>query len=140
MVEPGHPGAVAIEGRVLDGNGNPVTDALVELWQATPPGFGRAATDAEGRYQLSTLKPTRIEVAGGVLAPHIEVSIFARGLLDRVVTRMYFADEWEANDADPVLTGLDPQERTTLMACQASDGYVFNIHLQGADETVFFTF
>jgi protocatechuate 3,4-dioxygenase, alpha subunit len=162
-------GAIAISGRVLDGAGNPVPDALVETWQAAPDGsfahpddprgsqpasakvgagfrgFGRCPTDAEGRYRIVTLRPGPVPGPDGRMqAPHIDVSVFARGLLDRVVTRMYFPDEQAANAADPVLSGIaDPQRRATLVAEIPAGGpgreLRFDIRLQGGGrETVFF--
>lgn len=165
VVPEGTPGAITISGRVLDGAGAPVTDALVETWQAGPDGrfahpddprsggeaagfrgFGRCPTDAAGRYCVMTLRPGRLPSAGGGWeAPHLDVSVFARGLLDRVVTRIYFPDEEEANLADPVLrTIADPGRRATLIAA-AQPGqpgqpgeFRFDIRLQGRQETVFF--
>jgi protocatechuate 3,4-dioxygenase alpha subunit len=163
VVPEGTPGTITIGGRVLDGAGEPVTDAMVETWQADPDGrfaqpddprgplspvagfrgFGRCPTDAAGRYRLLTLRPGRLPSAdGGWEAPHLDVSVFARGLLDRVVTRIYFADEAEANAADPVLCALaDPARRDTLIAAAAADDtcrFQFDIRLQGEHETVFF--
>jgi protocatechuate 3,4-dioxygenase alpha subunit len=115
------PGAIRISGRVLDGAGDPVPDALVETWQAE--GFGRCATDADGRFEIVTVK-----------APHLAVSVFARGLLQRVVTRIYFDTE----DADAVLQSLRPDARATLLAEPTEDGYRFDVHLQGERETAFF--
>ena len=123
-------------------------DALVESWQADPAGefgggfrgFGRSGTDDEGRWAILTLKPG--PVAGpddARQAPHVDLAVFARGLLHQVVTRLYFADEDQANAADPVLAGLDEQARATLVAQRSDDGhYELDIHLQGPDETVFF--
>ena len=157
-VHPDHPEAIWIRGTVLDGNGAPVTDALVETWQADPDGrfdhpddprgaaarpgfrgFGRSQT-VDGEYAVRTLKPGRIpDGEGGLQAPHIDVSVFARGLLDRVVTRIYFADETDANAEDAVLTALpDDSARRTLIAMRTDDGYRLDIHLQGERETVFF--
>ncbi len=152
------PGAIVLTGRVLDGDGAPVTDALVETWQADSDGrfahpddprgpasggfrgFGRCPTDGEGRYRIVTLKPGRVPGPDGAAqAPHIDVSVFARGLLQRLVTRVYFPDEAEANAADPVLARVDPDRRHTLVARQEEGGYRFDIRLQGADETVFFS-
>ena len=154
-----HPGAFTISGRLFDGRGDAVPDALVETWQADPDGrfahpddprgahdvpgfrgFGRCPTDAGGGFAIRTVKPGAAPAGdGGIEAPHIDVSVFARGLLDRVVTRIYFPDETAANAADPVLASLpDPARRGTLIATAADDGYRFDIHLQGADETVFF--
>jgi protocatechuate 3,4-dioxygenase, alpha subunit len=165
VVPPGTPGAIAIAGQVTDGDGVPVPDALVETWQADPDsrfdhpddprgaaapavagfrGFGRSATDADGTYQISTLRPGSLPCpGGGTEAPHLNVSVFARGLLDRVVTRIYFPDEGEANAADPVLAGIeDPARRATLIAARNPDpmagGFRFDIRLQGEHETVFF--
>jgi protocatechuate 3,4-dioxygenase alpha subunit len=117
-------GAVWLRGRVLDGAGEPVPDAVVEAWQDDPPAFGRAATDDAGRWAVR------------VHEPYVDLSVFARGLLNRVVTRVYFADD----RADPVLASVDPARRSTLIATATDDGYTFDIHLQGPHETVFFTF
>ncbi len=148
VVPEGTAGAVWLRGRVLDGDGAPVPDALVESWQADPGGrfggdfrgFGRAGTDDEGRWAILTLKPG--PVPGGSdetpQAPHVDLAIFARGLLHQVVTRLYFGDEAQANDADPVLAGLDEQARATLVARRGADGYELDIHLQGPHETTFF--
>lgn len=131
----GTPGAVRISGVLRDGAGGIVTDGLIETWQAGTPGlFGRAATDAEGRYAIHTVKPAAL---GDGQAPHIDVSVFARGLLDRVVTRIYFPDETAANAADPLLGDLPPDRAGTLVAHPSGDGLTFDIHLQGPDETVF---
>jgi protocatechuate 3,4-dioxygenase alpha subunit len=128
----GMPGAVRISGQVFDGAGEPVPDAMIETWQAE--GAGRCATDEEGHFAIVTTKP-----AGGVDgAPHLDVSVFARGLLRRLVTRLYFPDESEANDADPVLQSLSQPERGTLVAVREDGGLRFDIHLQGSRETVFF--
>jgi protocatechuate 3,4-dioxygenase, alpha subunit len=132
-------GAVLIRGTVVDGEGAPVPDALVETWQAPGKGcrgFGRCPTDADGRWEILTRKPA----AAGGEAPHVAVAVFARGLLHRVPTRVYFGDEPEANDADPLLSGLDAERRATLIATAEDDGYRFDIHLQGDHETVFFGF
>lgn len=137
VVAPGSAGAITLRGTVLDGEGAPVPDALVETWQADPPpparGFGRCPTDADGRWAIVTRKPA----AAGGEAPHVAVAVFARGLLDRVPTRLYFGDEDEANAADPLLAGLDPERRATLVATPEEGGYRFDIHLQGDHETVF---
>ena len=129
----GSPGAVRISGQVLDGAGEPVPDALVETWQAE--GAGRCGTDDVGHFAIVTTKPAR---NGAPDAPHLDVSVFARGLLTRLVTRIYFPDEDEANDADPVLQSLSSAERSTLVAARDEGGLRFDIHLQGARETVFF--
>jgi protocatechuate 3,4-dioxygenase alpha subunit len=148
-VPAGTAGAVRIAGRVLDGRGDPVPDALIETWQVAPAapaarfrGFARAASDGEGRYAIVTVKPAAVRDATGALhAPHLAVSLFARGLLKRLVTRIYFADEEAANRADPVLARLgDPAARATLIAVAEHDGrgYRFDLRLQGEGETVFF--
>ncbi|MGY1734486.1 protocatechuate 3,4-dioxygenase subunit alpha [Geodermatophilus sp. SYSU D00684] len=153
----GTPGGFWIRGRVFDGAGDVVPDAMVETWQADPdgrfsspedprgpstyPGFrgyARAQTRS-GEFALFTLKPGRVpDGEGGLQASHVDVSVFARGLLDRVVTRIYFADEAEANAADPVLAALPEDRRATLLAQPTEDGYRFDVHLQGDRETVFF--
>jgi protocatechuate 3,4-dioxygenase alpha subunit len=155
VVDPTTPGAIRIGGRVLDGQGHPVGDGLVETWQADPNGrfpqrgadaaafrgFGRCLTVASGAWEIVTLKPAPLPTTnGGWEAPHIDVSIFARGLLHRLVTRIYFADEPTANAADPVLAALpDDAARATLLARQVDGGYALDIHLQGPRETVFFS-
>jgi protocatechuate 3,4-dioxygenase alpha subunit len=137
-------GAIALRGRVLDGAGDPVPDALVETWQADQEGrfgtgfrgFGRCPTGPEGEWEIVTLKPGCVDGQ----APHVAVSVFARGLLHRVVTRIYFGDEAAANASDPLLSRLDEARRATLIAEPEDGGYRFDVHLQGPDETVFFTF
>jgi protocatechuate 3,4-dioxygenase alpha subunit len=153
----GTPGAVRIFGRVLDGAGEPVPDALVETWQADPAGrfdhpddprgpagsgfrgFGRCPTDAQGRWAVRTRKPGPLPTPdGGTEAPHLDVSVFARGLLNRLVTRVYFPDEPDANAADPLLASIpDPEVRARLVAAADGDGLRFDIHLQGDQETPF---
>ena len=157
-VWPGTPGAIWRRGAVLDGAGDRVPDALVETWQADPDGrfdhpddprgaaaypgfrgFGRSQTVEGGEYAICTLKPGRVpDGEGGLQAPHVDVSLFARGLLDRVVTRIYFADEAEANAQDVVLRGLPEDRRQTLVATPTDDGYRLDLYLQGDRETVFF--
>ena len=138
-VAPGSPGAVVVRGTVTDGAGDPLPDALVETWQADGL-FGRCPTDAGGRYEIHTRKPPPVPAIDGTLqAPHVSVSVFARGLLDRVVTRLYFGDEAAANDADPTLAVVDVDRRHCLVAEPDADGsYRFDIRLQGDDESVFF--
>jgi protocatechuate 3,4-dioxygenase alpha subunit len=147
VVPEGTPGAFRISGSLLDGRGAPVPDGLVETWQIGPrsapqafTGFGRCATDAEGRFAITTCKPQAVPtVDGRAQAPHIAVSVFARGLLRRAVTRIYFPDEELANRFDPVLSAIaDPAARATLIAARAAGGgYSFDIRLQGTGETVF---
>ena len=139
VVEPGSDGAIALRGTVYDGDGAPVPDAIVETWQAPGDGcrgFGRCPTDGDGRWEIVTRKPA----AEGGEAPHVAVAVFARGLLDRVPTRIYFGDEEAANAADPLLSALEPARRATLVAAAEPGGYRFDIHLQGEHETVFFGF
>jgi protocatechuate 3,4-dioxygenase alpha subunit len=161
VVPEGTPGAFWLSGVVRDGAGQPVTDALVETWQADPdgrfdhpddprgprppavPGFrglGRCPTDGEGRYRVLTVRPGPLPVPGGAAeAPHLDVSVFARGLLDRVVTRVYLPEEEAANATDPVLSSIaDDGRRATLVARPAPHGLQFDITLQGEHETVFF--
>ena len=137
VVEPGSDQAIAIVGTVYDGEGVPVPDAMVETWQAPGDGcrgFGRCPTDADGRWEIVTRKPA----AERGEAPHVAVALFARGLLDRVPTRIYFGDEADANATDPLLSGLERERRATLLARPEDGGYAFDIHLQGPHETVFF--
>src|SRR3954449_12014049 len=143
VVAEGAPGAVWLRGRVLDGAGEGIPDALVETWQAGPDGplaagfrgFGRCGTDEGGRWAIRTVKPGVVEPGS---APHLAVAVFARGLLKHVVTRLYFADEAAANATDAVLAALDGDARATLIAAAAEDGYRFDIRLQGPGETAFF--
>jgi protocatechuate 3,4-dioxygenase alpha subunit len=160
---------IEITGRVLDADGNTVPDAVLELWQAnshgkyahpedeqTKPlesgfsGFGRIATDAQGRFRFMTVKPGQVPAPGSsagsiatsapMQAPHINVSICTRGLLRRLVTRIYFPDE-NANAADFALLQVDPSRRATLIAERSSDSpskFEWDIVLQGRNETVFF--
>jgi protocatechuate 3,4-dioxygenase alpha subunit len=124
------PGAIRIEGRVLDGSGAPVPDAMVEIW----PPFGRCGTDAEGRWSFVTAKP---EARAGQ-APHLSLLVFARGLLKAVRTRLYLPGD-EQNERDPVLRAIpDADERATLIAVPDGDVLRFDVHLQGARQTAFF--
>lgn len=142
VVPEGTAGAIRLHGRLLDGQGDPVPDGLIETWQLGPPetrGFGRCPTDREGRYAIVTRKPGPIAAGGAVHAPHLVVSVFARGLLKRAVTRIYFPDEPAANLADPVLASIgEAAARGTLVAVREAGGYRFDIRLQGEGETVFF--
>lgn len=148
---PGAPGrSISIEGVVRDGAGAVVPDALIETWQAdaagrfdaadpTFRGFARAATDDSGRYQIRTVMPGPVGgPQGRAQAPHVLVSILARGILTRLVTRIYFAGE-PANAADPLLSLVPEARRGTLLANSlAPNQYRFDIILQGPGETVFF--
>jgi protocatechuate 3,4-dioxygenase alpha subunit len=144
LVPPGSPDALTIWGHVFDGAGEPVPDAVVECYQAAPPGparpgwrgFGRSCTDLAGVYRFVTAKPDRVDDRQ---APHLDLSVFARGLLQRLWTRCYFPDEALANASDPVLHALADAERIgTVIAHPDPAGLRFDICLQGADETVFF--
>jgi protocatechuate 3,4-dioxygenase alpha subunit len=148
---------IRLEGRVLDGKGEAVNDAMIEIWQADPQGryahpadtrgnvafrgFGRCGTgtDAESRFVFETLKPGAPDASQ---APHITVIVFMRGLLSHLYTRVYFADEEAANGKDPVLLSVPEGRRATLVAAREErDGvtvYRFDIHMQGDRETVFF--
>jgi protocatechuate 3,4-dioxygenase alpha subunit len=142
---------IRIEGAVYDGAGAPVGDAMIEIWQADPQGrfhaagnagftgFGRAETNAEGGFYFDTVRPGALPGPDGTQqAPHLAVSIFARGILTRLVTRIYFSDE-PANAADPVLALVPEARRGTLIARRGADGtFRLDIRLQGEDETVFF--
>jgi protocatechuate 3,4-dioxygenase alpha subunit len=153
-------GGFWLRGRVSDGNGDPIPDAVIETWQADPDGrfdhpddprgavdwaefrgLGRAGTDDEGRYEIYTVKPGALPAPDGATeAPHIDVSVMCRGLLARLVTRIYFPDEQAANAADPVLSSLPAgADASTLIAvADGEGGYRFDIRLQGEGETVFF--
>ena len=141
---------VAIEGRVMDGDGKPVNDALVEIWQANAEGkygqngfrgFGRSPTDEGGAFRFQTVKPGRVPAPGGGLqAPHIAVNIFMRGQLKQLVSRIYFPDD-PANGDDPVLGLVPAERRATLIAAPLpgkTGALQWNVVLQGRDETVFF--
>jgi protocatechuate 3,4-dioxygenase alpha subunit len=147
LVDPADDDAIVVHGTVTDGGGEPVTDALVELWQADTDGsyprlgssftgFGRAATDDQGGYRFTTRKPGAVDGQ----APHLNLTVFARGLLTGLRTRAYFADEGAANDADGVLAAVPPERRDTMLAPVDAGGYVFDIRLQGPQETVFLAF
>jgi protocatechuate 3,4-dioxygenase, alpha subunit len=159
LVPPDDSDAVRVFGFVYDGEGEPVIDAMIEIWQANRAGrydhpedtreeialeegfggFGRCGTDDEGRFEFTTVKPGVVPGRGGVpQAPHIEVSLFARGVIKRLATRIYFPDEAEANAADPVLSSIeDPAERETLVAVPEDGGLRFDIRLQGDRQTAF---
>jgi protocatechuate 3,4-dioxygenase, alpha subunit len=151
---------IRIEGKVFDGDGLPIPDSMIEIWQADAAGryahaadgrerpnssfkgFGRCGTDGEGSYGFDTVRPGPVPGPDGkVQAPHILVGVFARGMLRHLTTRIYFADE-PANAADPILTLVPADRRATLIAGRrGGDGrpvYVFDIRLQGEQETVFF--
>jgi protocatechuate 3,4-dioxygenase alpha subunit len=152
--------AIRIEGRVVDGDGLPIPDAMIEIWQANAHGrynhpadtgareldpeflgFGRSGTDEDGRYWFETVKPGAVPFDSQQWqAPHICVTIFARGLLNHLVTRLYFADE-AANALDLVLNAVPRDRQATLVATREQGEavvYRFDIVLQGANETAFF--
>lgn len=143
LAEPGSPGALALRGRVFDGAGAPVGDALLELWQTDgrESAFARAATDETGEYRVLARKLAAAPLADGRRqAPHINVSLFARGLLHRLVTRIYFPDEAAANARDPLLASIaDARRRARLVAQPDADGagLRFDVVLQGERETPF---
>ena len=153
---------IRVQGRIFDGAGQPLTDALVEVWQADAAGlynspeerrgeadphvagWGRQPTDARtGEFRFETIKPGRVPYPDGrLMAPHIGVWIVARGINIGLHTRLYFGDETTANAEDPVLARIDPRERAKTLIAPRSEGpglpcYTFDIHLQGANETVF---
>ena len=149
---------VTIEGIVRDGGGSPLPDALIEVWQADASGryripadpqdsstdrgfdgFGRIATNAAGEFLFTTVMPGRVPGPGGRLqAPHIAVGVLARGILTRLITRIYFEED-PANGEDAILSLVRAERRRTLLARRVdSDRYRFEIVLQGASETVFF--
>jgi len=151
---------IQIEGRITDGDGQPINDAMIEIWQADAQGryansrddralpntqfkgFGRSATDKNGIYGFRTIKPGAVPGPNGKSqAPHIVVCIFSRGMLRQIYTRLYFSDE-KANDLDPILNLVPAARRGTLIAHRELRGgsavYRFDIRVQGKDETVFF--
>jgi protocatechuate 3,4-dioxygenase alpha subunit len=159
LVAEDDPRAIRVRGRLLDGAGDGVPDGMIEIWQANaagryahpadgrdePPledgftGFGRADTVDDGWFELLTVKPGPVPGPnGGLQAPHLLVGVFARGLLKRLSTRMYFPDEAQANGADPVLSALDEARRETLVARVEGDALRFDIRLQGEGQTTFF--
>lgn len=134
LVPPGDPSAVRLVGTLFDGAGEPVSDGLIEAWDAVGERWGRCGTDALGHFAFSVAKPG----AGPHGAPRLDLTVFARGLLKHQLTRVYFPDEAEANAADPVLAALPEQDRATLVA-EAEDGALrFDVRLQGDRATVFF--
>jgi protocatechuate 3,4-dioxygenase alpha subunit len=132
------PDAIGVHGTVTDGDGDGIPDAVIETWQADGL-FARCATDGAGNYEIFTRRPPSIATVDGTpQAPHLSVSVFSRGLLDRVVTRIYFPEEEAANAADPTLTVVPADRRDRLIAAADGPGsYRFDIRLQGDDESVF---
>lgn len=155
VVFPHSPGAIVLGGTVYDGAGAPIPDAVIEIWGAdengvisretgafrrddhTFTGFGRAATTDTGRYEFWTRNPGPIDGR----APFFSVVVFARGLPDKLVTRIYLPEHEDLRAADPLLSSLEPDERATLIATRTPDGYLqHDIRLQGEKETVFLAF
>jgi protocatechuate 3,4-dioxygenase alpha subunit len=151
---------IRIEGRVFDGDGQPIPDSMIEIWQADGQGryanpadnrarpnalfkgFGRCGADETGAFAFQTIKPGRVPGPGGKLqAPHILFAIFARGMLRQSYSRIYFDDE-AGNGEDPILALVPQERRATLIAKRGLRGqlpvYTFDIHMQGEQETVFF--
>jgi protocatechuate 3,4-dioxygenase alpha subunit len=155
LVAAGHPGATRLHGTVYDGAGQPIPDALVEIWQAdhegrvpqaegslrrdgwTFTGFGRAAVDGNGHYSFTTITPGPTREGAAAM---IAMTVFARGLLNRLFTRIYLPLDEAALDADEFLRSVPEQRRGTLVATADEHGYRFDVHLQGEDETVFLQF
>jgi protocatechuate 3,4-dioxygenase alpha subunit len=160
-VTPDTPGTITIAGRVYDGAGVPVPDFLLETWQADPEGrfndlhghggpsqtpgfrgFARYGVETgDGSFEILTVKPGRVTGPHeSLMAPHLAVTLMARGMLNRVVTRIYFGDEPEANASDPILAFVPARRRDTLIAeADGNGGYHLDIRLQGPGETVFFS-
>ena len=148
---------IRIEGRITDGDGAPINDAMLEIWQADAQGryasaadtrarpntqfkgFGRSATNKDGEFGFATVKPGAVPGPKGAMqAPHILIVIFSRGMLRQVYTRIYFGDE-ASNAKDPILALVPADRRETLIATKQADGvYRFDIRMQGENETVFF--
>jgi protocatechuate 3,4-dioxygenase alpha subunit len=153
LVPPGYPGAIRLHGRVTDGRGDPLQDAMLEIWQADAEGrvvqrpgslrrdphvftgFGRVSTGRDGSYSFTTVAPGATTQGR---APFIAMTVFARGLLNRLFTRVYLPGDEQALAADPLLSSLDPARRATLLAEREPDGGLrFDVRLQGEGETVF---
>lgn len=126
-------GGITLGGQLFDGAGEPIADGMIEAFDASTRRWGRSGTDRGGRFNFVVAKPAS---AGG--APHLDLFVFARGLLRHQLTRVYFPDERAANAVDPVLSALGPDDRATLVAQPDGDGLRFDIHLQGDRATVFF--
>jgi protocatechuate 3,4-dioxygenase alpha subunit len=134
LADPSDPASLRVTGQLLDGDGRPVEDGMIEVWDPVWRRWGRSGTDARGGFSFVLAKPP----SDGAQAPRLEVYVFARGLLRHQRTRLYFPDEVDANAGDPLLAALDDERRGTLVA-DAQDGALrFDIHLQGGQETVFF--
>lgn len=147
---------IIVTGRIVDGDGAAVNDAMLEIWQANAhgryahpddtrdlpldqafTGWGRVTTDENGRFRFSTIKPGRVPAARSMQAPHLCVTLFMRGMLKQLVTRMYFPGD-AANAQDPVLSSVPSLRRETLIANVSNGALEWNMVLQGPGETVFF--
>ncbi|GAA1270560.1 protocatechuate 3,4-dioxygenase subunit alpha [Arthrobacter pascens] len=156
LLAPGSPGSLRLQGTVYDGAGHPIPDAILEIWQPdsegnivrrtgslvrdgyTFTGFGRSAVGNSGVYTFTTLNPGPTKPGA---AAFISVAVFARGLMNRLFTRIYLPENEEALAADPLLSSLDPERRKTLIARRDADGgLTWDIRLQGEGETVFLDF
>ena len=155
LVPPGHRDAIRLHGTVYDGAGNPVPDALLEIWQADPAGrvvqaegslrrdgwtftgFGRAAVDDTGHYSFTTVVPGATEQGA---APFVAMTVFARGLLNRLFTRVYLPPVGTSLDQDAFLQTVPEDRRATLVATPDEQGFSFDVRLQGDGETVFLQF
>lgn len=155
LVPVSHPHAIRLHGTVYDGAGQPIPDALIEIWQTdengvvpqhpgsrardgwTFTGFGRTAVDPEGHYSFTTVRPGPTRDGA---APFFAVAVFARGLLHRLLTRAYLPLDDAVATADPLLASVPPERRDTLVARADEHGLLFDIHLQGENETVFLSF
>jgi protocatechuate 3,4-dioxygenase, alpha subunit len=126
---------IQLSGHLLDGDGVPIVDGMVELWDPVEGRWGRSGTHPGGTFSFVVAKPP----ARDGNAPHLLAYVFARGLLKHQLTRIYFPDEAEANAADPVLSSLDESDRARLVAERDDDSLRFDIHLQGDRETIFFS-
>jgi protocatechuate 3,4-dioxygenase alpha subunit len=161
LLAPGSPGSIRLQGTVYDGAGHPIPDAILEIWQPdsdgkvvhrtgslvrdgyTFTGFGRSAVGNTGVYTFTTVNPGSTEPVPGkpAAAPFISVAVFARGLMNRLFTRVYLPENEEALAGDPLLSSLDPERRSTLIARRDADGgLTWDIRLQGEGETVFLDF
>ncbi|WP_457973168.1 protocatechuate 3,4-dioxygenase subunit alpha [Arthrobacter sp. D1-17] len=156
LLAPGSPGSIRLQGTVYDGAGHPVPDAILEIWQPDPEGkivsktgslvrdgytftgWGRSAVGNSGVYTFTTVNPGPTKPGA---AAFISVAVFARGLMNRLFTRIYLPENGEALAKDPLLSSVDPERRETLIARRDADGgLTFDIRLQGEDETVFLDF
>jgi protocatechuate 3,4-dioxygenase alpha subunit len=154
LVSEDHPDAMFLSGQLTDGDGNPVKQGMIEIWQADPegtypshllpaadlfPGFGSSHASDDGRYEFVTLKPGRLpSPEGGSQAPHISIAVHGLGILKPLRSRIYFSDETEANSEDRVLMSVDETRRPLLIALVDGQKALFNISLQGDRETPFF--